>query len=181
MLDELARYRPGDAEIRHHRDIRNLIEHYPDCYYRNHFNPGHITGSGLLISADGDRVLMNHHQFLNIWICFGGHADGEQDVLNVALREVIEESGIEDVEPVMDDIFDVDVHAIPANAKKNEPPHKHFDIRYLFRVPNAANEDFKASSESNALRWCNYNEARALADPKDLSMHRLLIKWHEKA
>lgn len=180
MLDELSRYRPGDAEARHYKDIRNLIERYPDCYYRNHFNPGHITGSGLLISADGLRVLMNHHQFLNIWICFGGHADGEQDVLNVARREVIEESGIEDIEPVMEGIFDVDVHAIPANAKKSEPPHKHFDIRYLFRVRPAANEDFRASAESNALRWCSYDQAVKLAAPHDASMHRLLQKWHKK-
>lgn len=173
----LENYIPSVAERDHWRDIRTLIDNHPDCFYRTHFDPGHITGSALLLSADGTRVLMNHHKFLNIWICFGGHADGETNILQVALREAIEESGIDDIEPVRTTIFDVDVHAIPPNPKKNEPAHKHFDIRYLLRVRNAVNENFAKSDESVNLRWCSYDEARKLADPADLSMHRLLDKW----
>jgi 8-oxo-dGTP pyrophosphatase MutT (NUDIX family) len=174
----LEGYVPSDDERDHFYAIKNLIENYSDCFHRTHFEPGHITGSALLLSADGSRVLMNHHKFLDIWICFGGHADGEKDILNVALREAIEESGIEDIEPVKATIFDVDVHAIPANPKKGEPPHKHFDLRYLMRVRNASNENFAESDESLGLRWCNYEEAKKLANLKDLSMHRLLDKWH---
>lgn len=173
----LEAYMPSDVEGDHWRDICALIEKHPDCFYRTHFDPGHITGSGLLVSADGRRVLMNHHKFLNIWICFGGHADGELDVLNVALREVIEESGIADVEPVTGKIFDVDVHGIPCNPAKGEPAHKHFDLRYLFRVRRADSEAFTGSEESVDLRWCGYEQARQLADPADASMHRLLDKW----
>lgn len=181
MLDKLRLYKPDTAEELHLRNIVTLIETHGDsCFYRDHFNPGHMTGSGLLISADGARVLMNHHKFLNIWICFGGHADGEKDILNVALREVIEESGIDDIEPMIDRVFDVDVHDIPVNVKKNEPPHKHFDIRYLFRVKNSANENFTESDESQSLRWCSYEEARKLAAPHDVSMHRLLQKWRAR-
>lgn len=180
MLDALRGYSPGAAEEQHYRDIVSLIESAGQaCFYRDHFNPGHITGSALLISADDGRVLMNHHKFLNIWICFGGHADGEQDILAVARREVIEESGIDHIEAVQSAIFDVDVHDIPANAKKGEPPHKHFDIRYLFRVRDAASEVFAHSEESNSLRWCSYDEARALSSPQDASMHRLLDKWRD--
>lgn len=178
MLEVLRIYKPDAGEEGHLRDIRNLVETYGDrAFYRDHFDPGHMTGSGLLISADGNRVLMNHHKFLDMWICFGGHADGERDILNVALREVIEESGIADVEPVSQAIFSVDVHGIPANPGKNEPPHRHFDIRYLFRVRSAAHENFAESDESTNLRWCGYDEARALAAPHDASMHRLLDKW----
>ena len=179
MLDILRSHKPDAGEEQHLRDICALIETHGDrAFYRDLFTPGHMTGSGLLVSADGSRVLMNHHKFLDIWICFGGHADGERDILNVALREVIEESGIEDVEPVSAGIFSVDVHGIPHNPKKNEPAHKHFDIRYLFRVRSAVNENFAESEESRSLRWCGYEEARALAAPHDLSMHRLLDKWH---
>ena len=174
MLED---YKPSGAERDHFYAIKSLIENHPDCFYRTHFDPGHITGSALLVSADGNRVLMNHHKFLNIWICFGGHADGERNILNVALREAIEESGIEDIEPVQTVIFDVDVHDIPANPKKDEPPHKHFDLRYLLRVRNASNENFAGSEESLGLRWCDYTEAKALASPLDPSMHRLLDKW----
>ena len=177
MFDILDSYVPSDIEKQHRDDIRALIENHPECFHRTYFDPGHVTGSGLLISADGNRVLMNHHKFLNIWICFGGHADGEKDILNVALREVIEESGIGNIEPVTASIFDVDVHAIPPNPHKGEPAHKHFDIRYLFRVRDAVNENFSESEESLGLRWCSYQQARLLASPYDPSMHRLLDKW----
>ena len=181
MLDILRAHKPDAGEDQHLHDICALIETHGDrAFYRDHFTPGHMTGSGLLISADGKRVLMNHHKFLDMWICFGGHADGEKDILNVALREVIEESGIDDIEPVTNGIFSVDVHGIPFNAKKNEPAHKHFDVRYLFRVRNVSNENFAESDESQSLRWCDYAEARTLAAPHDNSMHRLLIKWNEQ-
>lgn len=178
LLDSLKVYEPTNAEQKHYADILGLIEHHADCFYRTHFNPGHITGSALLLSYDESRVLMNHHKFLDMWICFGGHADGEQNILNVARREVMEESGIKEIEPVVESIFDVDVHAIPPNLKKNEPEHKHFDIRYLFRVRNKESEIFIQSDESHDLRWCDYTQAKALALPKDISMHRLLDKWH---
>lgn len=177
--DALRAYRSDDEEF-HRKDILSLIETAPDCFDRKHFNPGHITGSALLVSADNGRILMNHHKFLNIWICFGGHADGERDVLQVALREAKEESGIQAIEPVISDIFSVDVHTIPENPKKGEPPHKHFDIRYLLRVKDKADEEFALSNESHNLRWCNYEEARVLASPHDASMHRLLEKWKDR-
>lgn len=176
---EMMAYRPCEDESRHWEDIMRLMDTGDACFYRDHFNPGHMTGSGLLISADGKRVLMNHHKFLNMWICFGGHADGEQNISFVAMREVIEESGIANIEQV-GGIFSVDVHDIPFNAKKNEPEHKHFDIRYLFRVCDAKDENFALSEESNSLRWCNYEEAWALAAPHDHSMHRLLMKWNDR-
>lgn len=178
MIENALKTYKCDEEETHRRDILSLIETAPDCFYRTHFNPGHITGSALLVSADNRRVLMNHHKFLNIWICFGGHADGERDVLDVAMREAREESGIENIEPVTADIFSVDIHPIPENPKKGEPPHRHFDIRYLLRVKDKADEAFAMSEESHNLRWCGYEEARVLA-ANDLSMHRLLIKWNE--
>ena len=179
MLDSLSCYLPTNQERQHLEDIRDLIKYYGrNCFYRTHFNPGHITGSGLLTSADGTRVLMNHHKFLNIWICFGGHADGETDVLQAALREVIEESGIQDVEPVSSQIFDVDVHSIPENPLKAEPCHKHFDVRYLFRVSHPSSENFVCSDESNSMRWCGFDEALSLVHTDDESMRRLLHKWN---
>ena len=180
MIEALSTYQPGAAEQDHLNAIRHLIERDGDkSFYRDHFNPGHITGSALLLSADRTRVLMNHHKFLDIWICFGGHADGDQDILNVAVRETVEESGITAIEPVSTRIFDVDVHRIPANPNKNEPPHKHFDIRYLLRVTDPARERFELCEESTALRWCDYQQAKHLA-ADDASMHRLLDKWSRR-
>lgn len=173
----LALYQPSnDLEALHKDSIVSLLQTGSRCFYRDHFNPGHITGSGLLISHDNSRVLMNHHKSLNKWLSFGGHADGDENVMRVAMREVMEESGIENIEAAIDDIFDVDVHPIPANPKKGEPAHAHYDIRYLFRVKDKDSEIFALSDESVSLRWCAYEEASVLIQQDD-SMMRLLTKW----
>ncbi len=110
-----------------------------------------------------------------MWIQFGGHADGSSDILDVAQRELEEESGITKFELVSNGIFDVDTHAIPANPKKSEPSHEHFDIRYLFQC--TSNDNFVISDESVNMKWCSYEEAIKLIHPEDLSVLRMLDKW----
>lgn len=179
MLEALYAHTPYDeSEAKDITAIAQLIKDHPDCFWRHHFDPGHVTGSGLLISADGKRVLLNHHKFLDMWIGFGGHADGETDILSVCRREIIEESGIDDIEPVFETISDVSVHAVPENVKKGEPAHSHFDIRYIFRVKNPANENFVISDESVSMRWCDFDEAMALVNKND-KIARLLQKWRD--
>jgi 8-oxo-dGTP pyrophosphatase MutT (NUDIX family) len=176
MRDQLLAHNPqDDVEAAHLRETLHLLDSGADCYVRTHFNPGHITGSALLLSADNARILMNHHKILNKWLSFGGHADGDRDIQAVAEREVCEESGIKNIELIQDCILDVDVHGIPENPLKNEPAHKHFDIRYAFRVRTSADEEFKISHESLNLQWCGFEEALGLV-ANDESMQRLIRK-----
>ncbi len=179
LVQDLAAYMPEDEYESVHRDmVSGLVRTGRDAFFRTHFAPGHITGSALLVSADGARVLMNYHRTLDKWLCFGGHADGETDIMNVARRETAEESGISGVEPLIEGIFDIDVHDIPANENRKEPPHRHYDIRYLFRVTGS--EDFTISDESAALRWCTADEAMALVPGhKGSGMRRMLEKWRK--
>lgn len=147
------------------------------CFDRAHW-PGHFTGSALLINRDGSRVLLNHHRALNVWLQFGGHADGNADLLDVAARELVEESGFSAFEPIMDGIFDLDIHPIPYSAKRGEPAHLHYDVRFIFRLTND-DENFSISDESLDMRWCNYDEAIALTGPG--SVARMLGKWRALA
>ena len=71
-------------------------------------------------------------------------------------------------------ILDIDIHGIPYNAKKAEPAHLHYDVRYLFRLMND-NDNFTVSDESLAMRWCGFDEAVALTGPG--SVARMLSKW----
>jgi 8-oxo-dGTP pyrophosphatase MutT (NUDIX family) len=81
----------------------------------------------------------------------GGHADGEFDLLSVALREAREESGLTRIEPVTREIFDVDIHEIP--PFKDIPAHYHFDVRFLLRADDA--EMPRSNQESNQVKWIN--------------------------
>lgn len=171
LLNLINSYTPSEEEKGFIDPFRKLVMSGGRYLYRDHLVPGHITGSALLLNNDKTKVLMNHHKSLNKWLCFGGHADGEADILEVASREVMEESGIEKIEPLSRSIFDLDIHPIPANERKKEAEHLHYDIRYVFV---AGDEVFKISDESLSLKWCGIDEAEALSSSS--GMKRLLKK-----
>jgi len=97
----------------HLKRVEAFVEKYPRCFERN-LAIGHITGSAWIVSPDRLHVLMTHHKKLNRWLQLGGHADGNPDVFTVALREAQEESGLKRIKPLAQQIFDIDVHPIPA-------------------------------------------------------------------
>tara|TARA_Y100000588_G_C13598922_1_gene646199 strand:- start:14 stop:571 length:558 start_codon:yes stop_codon:yes gene_type:complete len=148
--------------------ILDLLPLRPACLYRDHLTPGHLTGSGFLFSADGQRVLLNHHKFLDKWLHFGGHADGDADILAVARREVEEESGLSDFDLAYGGILSVDVHPIPENPAKGEAAHNHYDIIYLFKMRDGANETPAISEESAALKWADLNDLSQFSLEKHL-------------
>lgn len=126
-----------------------LASEHGDPFVREH--PGaHFTGSALVLSSDGQRTLLTHHRKLDRWLQPGGHADGDRDLAQVALREAQEETGLPDlclIDTV--DPFDLDRHWIP--ERPGEPGHWHYDVRY--RVQAGADERFQVSPESKALAW----------------------------
>ncbi len=142
----------------------------PDVFQRWH-PPGHFTGSAWLVARDGERVLLTHHRKLGRWLQLGGHADGDPDLAQVALREAQEESGLGalQVEPR---IFDIDRHRIPARG--SEPEHWHYDVRFVVRA--GADEAFVVSDESHALAWRRIDAIAA--DPAaEESMQRMARQW----
>ncbi|HUA81469.1 MAG TPA: NUDIX hydrolase [Dyella sp.] len=142
----------------------------PTVFLREHA-AGHFTGSAWLVSADGNRVLLTHHRKLARWLQLGGHADGDNDLPRVALREAEEESGLDGLQ-VDDEIFDLDCHLIPARG--DEPAHWHYDVRYVVHATH--NERFAISDESLALAWKSI-EAIAHDEQADASLQRMARKW----
>lgn len=144
-----------------------------DVFLRTRLD-GHFTASCWLVSGDGLRVLLTHHRKLKRWLQLGGHADGDSDLVAVALREAEEESGLSDllIEPA---IFDLDAHRIPARGA--EPEHTHWDVRFVVRCQGT--EEFSVSAESLDLAWVPV--AKLLADAGvDESMQRMARKWHQR-
>ena len=173
LLQALQSHKPADAqEGADLRAMMALLQSGQECFVRTNLW-AHFTGSALLVNAAGDKVLLNHHRALDRWLHFGGHADGNPDLYDVARRELIEESGVTAFEPLIPGIFDIDIHPIPYNEKKGEPAHLHYDVRFLFRMTD--DSEFMVSDESVAARWCGYEEAKALA--ASVTFTRMLDKW----
>ena len=120
-----------------------------DCFSKSN-NKGHFTGSAWVVSPDKRYVLMTHHRKLQMWLQLGGHADGNENLFLVALREAKEESGIESFICLDEDIFDVDIHKIPSS--KSDKSHLHYDIRFLFEADPGSSK-IVVSDESYDVAW----------------------------
>lgn len=174
LLAALRRHAPADAaEARDRDQILEFVERHPLPFDRK-VAEGHLTGSAIVVSADGARVLLLHHRKLDRWLQPGGHGDpGETTGEEVALREALEETGIEGLrlDPMAPRPLDVDVHDIPARG--HEPAHQHLDLRYLVRAPEGARVS-PALAELHEIRWVAWDDADAL-DP-DPGLRRALGK-----
>lgn len=148
-----------------------FVRNHDDCFERS-LLIGHVTGSAWLVNKQRTHVLLTHHRKLNMWLQLGGHADGNSDILSVALREAQEESGITNIEPISDQLLDIDIHKIPARA--DEPEHYHYDATFAFCTIDT--DEFIVSDESHALEWI---EIAKLTDrTTEASMMRMASKWN---
>jgi NUDIX domain. len=171
LLQLLQNYYPTDQqELIFKKQMIDFINAHEDCFERS-LPIGHITASAWLLNADHTKALMMHHKKLDRWFQLGGHCDGDSDVRAVAIKEAQEESGIADIVSLKNDIFDIDIHLIPANAK--EPEHYHYDVRFLLGVVGDA--DIVQNSESNELRWIGISRKDLPTD--NPSVVRMFHKW----
>lgn len=153
--------------------LRAFVTLHEDCFERE-LTVGHITGSAWVLDRERTHALLHHHHKLGRWMQLGGHADGDPDVLGVAMREAMEESGLRDVKPISGEIFDVDIHEIP--ARDAEPRHFHYDVRYLLEADRL--QPLRISSESKELRWARLDEIPGLTEEESvLRMARKSSHW----
>ena len=143
--------------------LEAFVRRQPDCFERTCFDDGHITGSAWIVCPKRRRVLLTHHRKLEKWLQLGGHSDGDGNTLWVAQREAEEESGLT-VNPVSKNVFDIDIHTIPARG--DDPEHKHYDVRFLFEADDHA--QLTISDESNDLRWVSIEDLNELTSEESV-------------
>jgi len=148
LTQQLLRYIPSPEEKTFKAIMLDFLSTSEHVFERTHCC-GHVTASCWLLNKDRTHALMMHHKKLDQWFQLGGHCDGDTDTRAVAIKEAQEESGIEGIVHLSPDIFDIDIHWIPSNAK--ERGHYHYDVRYLLGV--SSDEEIVQNSESKELRW----------------------------
>lgn len=151
LLIMLKRYRSRFMdEVAYVKSAIQYIEHHANIFDRE-LLPAHVTGSAWVVSPDRQSVLLLHHRKHGQWFQPGGHADGDTDIVRVALRECAEETGLrpDDIRLVNSSIFDVDIHTIPRMGETTQ--HEHIDIRFVVEVDDRLT--IPGNNESNAITW----------------------------
>ena len=145
--------------------------HTPDEEATN----GHVVSGAWIVNKERTKVLMIEHKFLGKWLPPGGHADGVQDPIAVALKEAEEETGVSSHKlRLLDEApIDVDIHPFPARPQKNEPPHRHYSLFYAFELDEL--EVFAGNEEVTNIGWQSLDNIREFA-AEDKALHRLVLK-----
>ncbi|NEU67341.1 NUDIX hydrolase [Spirosoma agri] len=164
LLTLLRQHKPTDhSEQVMTKATIAFIEANPACFERS-LLIGHVTGSAWIVSPDRQNAVLIHHRKLDRWFQPGGHADGDPVIAGVAFREAEEETGLKSLQFIHPEIFDVDVHLIPARG--DVPEHLHYDIRFLLEAD--PHEPFILTDEVNAVRWLSMDEISRLTDSESI-------------
>jgi len=152
VLRLLSRFDPrtDSRAVKSLQLTRALLRQSVEPFSRTSFDPGHITASGVVLTRDRARVLLVFHRRLRRWLQPGGHVEpADDDLVETARREVLEETGVGLDPGVAPRLVGVDVHQIPARA--DEPPHWHHDLVFRFM----AQGDRIAPEWGREVRWCD--------------------------
>lgn len=137
----------------------------------------HITSSGLVLNEGLDQVLMVHHNIYKTWAWTGGHADGQEDLLSVALKEAQEETGIVHVRPLMRDMASLDVLPVWGHWKRGKyvSAHLHLNASYAL-VASQSDTLYIKQDENSGVRWIAIDRLEEFSnEPELIAVYRKII------
>lgn len=160
IREDIENYRPCcEQERRDKALIVDFIDKNADAFFRT--NPvAHMTASAWVVNRSHERVLMVYHNIYDSWSWTGGHADGDEDLLAVAIRECCEETGVRAVRPVSRDIFSLEVLTVDGHEKRGEyvSSHLHLNVTYLLEADERETLHF-CEGENSGVKWFTLSEA----------------------
>ena len=167
IRDEIAAYTPFNEQERRDRELMlRFLDGNPDAFLRSS-RLAHMTASAWVVNAARDKVLMVYHKLYDSWSWTGGHADGETDLLAVALREVREETGVRHLRPVSPAIYSLESLTVDGHEKRGEyvSSHLHLNVTYLIEADERDTLQI-CEAENSGVRWFSLEEAlRASSEP----------------
>ena len=136
-----------------------MIEEYPSNVLTRDNLFAHVTSSGFVVNEMLDKVLMVHHLIYRTWAWTGGHADGEADLLAVAIREAEEETGIGNLKPLTGRMDSFDVLPVYGHEKKGAyvGTHLHLSAAYIL-VASEEDAIRIKEDENDGVRWIPRDE-----------------------
>ena len=180
IVEEIKAYAPCcEQEARDKAVILDYLAKNPDAFYRS--DPiAHMTASAWIVNRERTKVLMVYHRIYDSWSWTGGHADGEKDLLAVALREAREETGLRKVRAVSEKIYSLEVLTVDGHEKRGEyvASHLHLNVTYLLEADES--EELRVCEEENCgVKWFTLDAALA-ASTEPWFVERIYKKLNDK-
>ena len=158
-IDSIEEFVPSNEQERKDKEaILKYINMFDDILKRDN-EIIHITSSGFVINKDKDKVLMVHHNIFNAWSLTGGHADGEENLLGVAISEIKEETGVKNIIPITNRIVSLDILPVLGHFRKGKYVSSHLHISVVYLVQADENEQVTIKPDENsAVKWIPISE-----------------------
>ena len=169
MYEIIRNYTPVNQQ--EERDKEIMLQQAKDPKI-NREDPGHFTVSGIVINHQRDQFLFVYHNIYDSWSWMGGHMDGDPDPKSVILKEVREESGLQNLKFVTDDIISLEILPVSGHVKRGRyvASHLHYNVTYLLEADS--NEPLKVKPDENSgVRWFPLEMMTAVSNEKWFNEH----------
>lgn len=154
IREEIMAYQPrNEQEARDKALLLSYLDSHEDAFSRNN-RVAHMTASAWVTNKDRTKVLMVYHKIYDSWSWCGGHADGERDLLKVALQECREETGLSNVRPIDGKIASLECLTVDGHEKRGEyvSSHLHLNVTYLLEADDT--EPLHVCEDENTgVKW----------------------------
>ena len=178
-VDLVKKFKPYNEQEEKDKELMlKYINTFDDVLTRNN-EMCHFTASNWVVNKDRTKVLMIYHNIYNSWAWTGGHADGDSDLLHVALKEVNEETGLENLKVLSNGIFALQILTVDPHIKKGKyvASHVHLDCCFLLEADDTIPLKIK-EDENSGVKWVDINKAVELST--ELKMKPIYQKLNEK-
>ena len=158
LINDLEKFIPFNEQEQKDKELILKLIKEEQIFSRDN-KSCHFTSSAWVVSPDFKKVLMVYHNIYNSWSWMGGHADGERDLLKVAIKEVKEESGLKHLEVLSPEIFSLEVLCVDGHVKKGNyvSSHIHLNVTYLLMAPLSDELAIKPD-ENSGVEWIDLND-----------------------
>lgn len=180
LKEKIKQYIPyNEQEVVDKQELLRILDLDENYFVRENLT-AHFTASGWVVSPDRMKTLLAYHNLYDSWAWLGGHADGERDLLSVAMKEVREESGLTEVVPVSENIFSLEILPVFGHEKKGKyvPSHLHLNVTFLLEADPTA-EIHNNPDENSKVGWFDLDEVPRVST-ETWFVHRIYRKLIEK-
>jgi 8-oxo-dGTP pyrophosphatase MutT (NUDIX family) len=162
---QIENYKPYNSQEEKDKEILLKYIRSFDNYLSRENEYGHMCSAAFVLNKERTKVIMIHHNIYNSWSWVGGHADGDSDLLHVAIKETKEESGLKNVKPISEEVFILDTLPVLGHTKRGKyvPAHVHLNVAYLLEGDESEALHIR-EDENSGVKWIPLEKMVELAE-----------------